>query len=63
MAAIPGYQAANVSRRVPSSVRVRICTSRWAPSFDHCIYCFLAKRLPTTTLTMDSTKAVEIGSP
>ena len=26
---------------------------RWAPIFDHCICCFLAKRLSTTTLTGD----------
>src|SRR5688572_23525968 len=43
-----GYHFLNVSCRVSSRVLVRVCRSRWAPAFDHCICCFLAKRLPTT---------------
>src|SRR4051794_16242890 len=58
-----GYHPANRSRSVPSRVRARVCRSRWAPCLDHCICCFLAKRLPTTRLTVDSTNAVEIASP
>src|SRR3954468_14167406 len=55
-----GYHRVNRSRSVPSRVLVRVCRSRWAPTFDHCICCFLAKRRLTTRLTVDSTKAVEI---
>src|SRR3954447_11867768 len=61
-AAMAGYHFLNVSGRVPSRVWVRVCRSKWAPALDHCICCFLAKRLPTTRLTVDSVKAVEIGS-
>ena len=61
-AAMAGYHLLKVSGRVPSRVWVRVCRSKWAPAFDHCICCFLAKRLPTTRLTVDSVKAVEIGS-
>ena len=34
-----------------------------APSGVHCICCFLQKRLLIKTLTVDSTKEVEINSP
>ena len=34
-----------------------------ATFFDHCIRCFLANRRLTTTLTVDSTNAVEMISP
>ena len=58
----PGTIFWKVSGRVPSRVWVRVCRSKWAPAFDHCICCFLAKRVPTTRLTADLVKAVEIGS-
>src|SRR3954463_12980453 len=63
LAVMAGYHLVNRARSVPSRVRVRVCRSRWAPCLDPCICCFLAKRLPTTRLTVDSTKAVEIASP
>jgi hypothetical protein len=62
-AAMAGYQRTNISRSVPSRVFVRVCRSRWAPFFDHCICCFLAKRLLTTVVTVDSAKDVAIRSP
>src|SRR3954447_6784195 len=36
-----GYHRVNRSRSVPSRISVRVCRSRWAPTFDHCIGCFL----------------------
>lgn len=63
LAARPGYHLANVARSVPSSTRVRVCSSRCAPRDDHCICWRLAKRLPTTRLTVDSTKDVATRSP
>src|SRR3954452_15238210 len=63
LAAMAGYQVVNRSRSVPSRALVRVCRSRWAPCFDHCICCFLAKRRLTTRLTVDSANAVEIRSP
>src|SRR3954470_12351792 len=41
LAGMAGYQLVNRSWSVPSRVRVRVCRSRWAPFFDHCICCFL----------------------
>jgi hypothetical protein len=41
---------------------VRVYRRRWAPFFDHCICCFLAKRRLTKWLTVDSAKAVEIAA-
>src|SRR4051794_9401410 len=35
LAAMAGYHVVNRSRSVPSRVRVRVCRSRWAPTFDH----------------------------
>lgn len=32
---IPGYHCSNLSRNVPSRVRVRVCSMRCAPAFDH----------------------------
>src|SRR3954466_866141 len=63
LAGMAGYQVVNRSRSVPSRVRVRVCRSRWAPFFDYCICCFLAKRRLTTRSTVDSVKAVEMISP
>src|SRR3954468_22642047 len=63
LAAMAGYQVVNRSRSVPSRALVRVCRSRWAPCFDHCICCFLAKRRLITRLTVDSANAVEIRSP
>src|SRR3954447_8104696 len=63
LAGMAGYQVVNRSWSVPSRVRVRVCRRRWAPFFDHCICCFLAKRRLTTRSTVDSTKAVEMISP
>ena len=37
LAARSGYHLANVARSVPSSTRVRVCSSRCAPRDDHCI--------------------------
>src|SRR3954471_14765868 len=37
LAAMAGYQVVNRSRSVPSRALVRVCRSRWAPCFDHCI--------------------------
>src|SRR3954454_9729992 len=61
LAGTAGYQVVNRSWSVPSRVRVRVCRSRGTPFFDHCICCFLAKRLLTTRST--SAKAVEMISP
>src|SRR3954451_2330043 len=63
LAGMAGYQDVNRSWSVPSRVRVRVCRRRWAPFFDHCICCFLAKRRLTTRSTVDSAKAVEMISP
>jgi len=35
--ASPGYHRSKRGRNVPSSVRVRVCSSRCAPRFVHCI--------------------------
>jgi hypothetical protein len=37
LAGMAGYQLVNRSWSVSSRVRVRVCRSRWAPFFDHCI--------------------------
>lgn len=63
LAARPGYHLTNVARSVPSSTRVQVCSTKCAPRDDHCICCRLAKRLPTTRLTVDSTKDVATRSP
>src|SRR4051812_47999322 len=63
LAAMAGYQVVNRSRSVPSRALVRVCRSRWAPCFDHCICCFLAKRRLTMRLTVGSANAVETRSP
>src|SRR5262245_9303684 len=47
----------------PFNVRTRVCNNKCAPSLDHCICCFLQKRLLTTSFTVDSTNPVAIGSP
>ena len=60
---MPGYHCSNFSRKVPSSVRVLVCSMRWAPIFDHRICWRLQKRFPTTVLTVLSTKPVETRSP
>src|SRR2546425_932649 len=58
-----GYQRLKMAPNSPLSVRTRVCNNKWAPSLDHCICCFLQKRLLTTSLTVDSTKPVAIASP
>lgn len=47
----------------PFSVRTHVCNNKCAPSLDHCLCCFLPKRLLTTACTVDSTHPVAIGSP
>src|SRR3954454_11414867 len=63
LAGMAGYQLVNRSWSVPSRVLVRVCRSRWAPFFDHCICCFLAKRRLMTRSTVASAKAVEMIAP
>src|SRR5262249_24911521 len=58
-----GYQRLNMTLRSPFSVCTRVCNNRCAPALDHCICCFLQKRLLTTSFTVDSTKLVVIASP
>src|SRR5215471_13854005 len=58
-----GYQRLKMALSSPFSVRTRVCNNKCAPSFDHCICCFLQKRLLTTSFTVDSTNPVAIGSP
>src|SRR2546427_2864423 len=57
------YQRLKIPANSPFSVRTRVCNNRCAPSFDHCICCFLQNRLLTTSFTVDSTNPVAIGSP
>src|SRR5215813_14036731 len=58
-----GYQRLKMALSSPFSVRTRVCNNKCAPSLDHCICCFLQKRLLTTSFTVDSTNPVAIGSP
>jgi hypothetical protein len=44
----PGYHRSKSGRNVPSSARVRVCSSRCAPRFVHCICWRLANRLLMT---------------
>jgi len=44
----PGYQRRNVSSHSSLSTRVRICNSRCAPRWLHCICCSFTIRLLTT---------------
>src|SRR5262249_46603172 len=45
---ISGYQRLNTSPNSPFRVFTRVCNSRCAPRFVHCICCFLQNRLLTT---------------
>src|SRR5262249_1457866 len=58
-----GYQRLTMALSSPFSVRTRVCNNKCAPSLDHCMCCFLQKRLLTTSFTVDSTNPVAIGSP
>src|SRR5262249_32258245 len=58
-----GYQRLKMALSSPFSVRTRVCNNKSALSLDHCICCFLQKRLLTTSFTVDSTNPVAIGSP
>src|SRR5215467_8214298 len=58
-----GYQRLKMALSSPFSVRTRVCNNKCAPSLDHCMCCFLQKRLLTTSFTVDSTNPVAIGSP
>src|SRR4030095_15665702 len=58
-----GYQRLKMAPNSPLSVRTRVCSNKWAPSLDHCICCFLQKRLLTTSFTVDSTNPVAIAWP
>jgi len=58
-----GYQRLKMALSSPFSVRTRVCNNKCAPSLDHCICCFLQKRVLTTSFTVDSTNPVAIGSP
>src|SRR5215813_11559831 len=58
-----GYQRLKMPANSPFNVRTRVCNNKCAPSLDHCICCFLQKRLLTTSFTVDSTNPVAIGSP
>src|SRR5262245_6855668 len=49
-----GYQRLKMALSSPFSVRTRVCNNKCAPSLDHCICCFLQKRLLTTSFTVDS---------
>src|SRR4029453_6906121 len=51
-----GYQRLKMPANSPFNVRTRVCNNKCAPSLDHCICCFLQKRLLTTSFTVDSTK-------
>src|SRR6516164_1239145 len=55
------YQRLKMPANSPFSVRTRVCNNTCAPSFDHCICCFLQKRLLMTSFTVDSTNPVAIG--
>src|SRR5215831_16676431 len=57
-----GYQRLKMALSSPFSVRTRVCNNKCAPSLDHCMCCFLQKRLLTTSFTVDSTNPVAIGS-
>jgi hypothetical protein len=43
-----GYQRLKMAPNSPSSVFTRVCSNKCAPGLDHCICCFLQKRLLTT---------------
>src|SRR5215813_2371489 len=58
-----GYQHLKMAPNSPLSVFTRVCSNKCAPGLDHCICCFLQKRLLTTSFTVDSTKPVAIASP
>jgi hypothetical protein len=58
-----GYQRPKLWMRSPLRVRVRVWKSRCAPSGVHCIDCFLTKRLLSSELTSNATKAVETTWP
>jgi site-specific DNA recombinase len=58
----PGYHFRNVSSSRLSRTQVRVCSSRWAPFFVHCICWRLANRLLTIWFTADSTNPVAIAS-
>src|SRR5919201_1106023 len=58
-----GYQRLKMVLSSPFSVRTRVCNNKCAPSLDHCICCFLQKRLLITSFTVDSTNPVAIGLP
>src|ERR1700741_2523458 len=58
-----GYQRLKMAPNSPLSVRTRVCNNKWAPSLDHYICCFLQNCLLITSLTVDSTNPVAIGSP
>src|SRR5215471_3076952 len=58
-----GYQRLKMALSSPFSVRPRVCNNKCAPSLDHCMCCFVQKRLLTTSFTVDSTNPVAIGSP
>src|SRR5881296_3240950 len=58
-----GYQRLNTAPNSRLRVLTRVCSSRCAPRFDHCICCFLQKRLLTTWFAVDSTKPVAMASP
>src|ERR1043166_6874309 len=46
-----GYQRLKMTLSSPFSVRTRVCNNKCAPGLDHCICCFLQKRLLTTSFT------------
>src|SRR6516225_7358227 len=58
-----GYQRLKMPANSPFNVCTRVCNNKCAPSLDHCMCCFLQKRLLTTSFTVDSTNPVAIGSP
>src|SRR6266436_6752347 len=58
-----GYQRLKMAPNSPLSVFTRVCSNKCAPGLDHCICCFLQKRLLTTSFTVDSTTPVAIASP
>src|SRR5262245_34319149 len=58
-----GYHRLNIDPNARFNVFTRVCRSKWAPRFDHCICCCLQKRLLTTWFTVDSTKPVAMASP
>src|SRR5262249_18014405 len=42
-----GYQRLKMAPNSPSRVFTRVCSNTYAPSLDHCICCFVQKRLFT----------------